>query len=661
MNCPICKGAFRFEIKTERAEEKWRCHRCTKGQWRHSEDFEKLIIAEPTVFRTEVSERTMPSATESTSQETLAMTPNYITNDETMLDALAELEKSSVWYFDIETYSHHLPLNILDKPATDPFRNKIRLITVGTDSTAYTFDITKINDPSPIIIAIPEHYIVGHNLKFDLKTIAYKFGNSVLPAKVFDTMLAAILIYHAENAGGIKRNDSVVGLKAALENHLGIVISKEEQASDWGAVELRPEQVTYALRDVEYLSRLAVTLIHRLNSFTENGALSVPEDELGLVYFIAHLENACVVPLVKAELSGIPMNEAVFGDIEAIQARTEELEKWFVESYGLKPTQVQKIKKMLQKEYHLEIEDTSKETLLPHIGVIPVHDLLDYRELVHQAAFLRRMKTLIVESKLYTNFTQIAAPSGRMSTRPSVQNIPRNLKKIIYKVPDDWVIVRGDFPGVELRLAAEKANEPLLIEAFRKKIDLHKLTASKILGKPIEAITDDERTAAKAPNFGALYGIGKESFQKYAYKQCKVKMTVKQARDVLDKFYAAYPTLRAWQKRTGQTLNGRGGSDIISTIYGRRVKVDKYNLALNVPIQGSGADLIKIAFVNLDKALTQSGLEARIINIIHDEIIVMAKREHKDVVAAMLKKAMEDAANKMMPRFVTEVDVSVTE
>ncbi len=679
-DCPLCKGKYRLEVRKE--PEAWRCSSCTKNQWQRIELFDEIMMTRkssgrPVIipgkstsmieFYLQVHNQLLPRLSPGSTDNAIAskMMPcvldNYITSDEKVGPALESLKSKPVWYFDIETFSDDLPRTPKDKPATDPFRNKIRLITIGNEQVAFTFDIVAISDSLPIIRAIREKYIVGHNLKFDLKTIAVKYGRKHLPDEVFDTMLMATLLHRAREVGVIK--PGTLSLKGVLERYMNEIVSKEEQASDWGAPVLREEQIRYALTDVGCLPSLAAKLVQELNGLATGARERTEPDKLGLINKVAKLENKCLTPLIRAELNGIPINPSIFDDKLQMQEKVAASEERFITKYDLKPTQVAKIRQMLEDDFDLHLSDMKKTTLERFRSVVPVAEVLEYRNAVSGLKFLDRIEKLLQDGKLYTSFSQISSPSGRMATRPSVQSIPRSLKKKIYLPPDGWKIIRGDFPAIELRLAAIKAGENNLIEAFQQGKDPHRMTASGLSGKPESMIGDDdaERKIAKACNFGFLYGMQALSFILYAVQIVGRLLSEKEAEVIRNQFFKSYPQLEKWHRETRYKLNKFGGSGVVTTLYGRKVKVEKITTALNTPVQGSGADLIKDALIRFDKAVIEAGLSARIINIIHDEIVVMAPDREVEQVKGLLQTAMESAADDMIGLFHTPVQPAVFE
>ena len=215
------------------------------------------------------------------------------------------------------------------------------------------------------------------------------------------------------------------------------------------------------------------------------------------------------------------------------------------------------------------------------------------------------------DGRLFPDYMQIGAPTGRMAARkPATQNIPSILKGLMIIPEQGRAIIRIDYPAIELRLAAVIAPEPVFIEVLRAQGDLHKRTASIILGKPENEISESERKQAKPVNFGFDYGMGANRFRLNARTEYGLDITLEQAQNFKNKFLSGYSGLDNWQKRASKRLEASGiigdpkdyknrkfKGFTTSTLYGRKMQVAKYNNALNFPVQGSGADLLKDACV----------------------------------------------------------------
>ncbi|MEO2066090.1 MAG: phage/plasmid primase, P4 family, partial [Desulfurobacteriaceae bacterium] len=230
---------------------------------------------------------------------------SYITEEDKAKKALEKLKDSPVLYLDIETFSKELPTKKGDEPALDPFRNKVRLISLGDGERFFTFDLLRLPEGvvKDLLELISKKLVVGHNLKFDLKTLAYHYGREILPQRTFDTYIAEKLIWNAQNPGRPKKGE--LSLKTLAAKYAGVELDKELQTSNW-AGELSFEQVEYALNDVRVLPQIVKKQVEILNGLSPRKAKPNP---VGLESPVARLEMAFLPVLVEIELSGVPVNE----------------------------------------------------------------------------------------------------------------------------------------------------------------------------------------------------------------------------------------------------------------------------------------------------------------------------------------------------------------
>jgi len=579
----------------------------------------------------------------------------YIFDDEQAKEAIETLKGSRLLYLDLETYSDQPPKNSKDVPALDPFRNKVRLISAGNGVNFYTFDVDKLSDEvvRELLSLLPKKLVIGHNLKFDLKTLAYHYGREYLPERSYDTYLAEKLIWNAQNPE--KAPKGTFSLQSLAKKYLNKTLDKTEQASDFGG-ELTESQIEYALNDVRILPEIVKAQIKLLNSLA--GRKAKEPNEIGLTNLVARLEGKFLPFLVEVELSGIPVNEE-FLKLE-IDKALKEYQNLYIElkqELGINPQSSQKVLSLLKNRYGLNVQSTSKDELLKHKDHPVVAKILKLREAKKLSDAKQYLET--VNGRLYPEFNQIEAHSGRMSAKnPNVQQIPRKLKSNFYKAPQGRAIIKADYPAIELRLAAAIAPDRVMIEAFKEGKDLHKLTASLVSGKPIEQVTKEERQRAKALNFGFIYGMSAKTFKDYAFTNYGVVLTDKEAEEFREKFFNAYPGIAKWHRITADKLNlSDTGVIQVSTLLGRKVAVNRLTNALNVPVQGSGADLLKMACVFFKDFCKEKGIDAQVINLVHDEIVVETSLEDKEAAKELLKQAMEKAANSLITQFTTTVEV----
>jgi DNA polymerase-1 len=262
------------------------------------------------------------------------------------------------------------------------------------------------------------------------------------------------------------------------------------------------------------------------------------------------------------------------------------------------------------------------------------------------------------DGRIHTTFVQIGAATGRLSsTDPNLQNIPIRTElsrriRAAFVAPAGRVLVSADYSQVELRILAHFAADPALLEAFRRKEDVHAATAAETFGVPREQVTADQRRIAKVLNFGIAYGLSA-----YGLSQ-RLGLAPAEGQAIIDRYFARYAAVKAWldatvaeARRTGEvrTLLGRKRAlpDITSRNPGLRQAAER--MAVNTPIQGTAADLAKLAMIRVSAALPREGLEARLLLQVHDELVVEAREGDEEAVARLLAREMAGVAELAVP------------
>lgn len=267
------------------------------------------------------------------------------------------------------------------------------------------------------------------------------------------------------------------------------------------------------------------------------------------------------------------------------------------------------------------------------------------------------------ENRIHTSFNQTITATGRLSsTEPNLQNIPvrtemgREMRRFFIPDGDNRALVDADYSQIELRLLAEISGDEGMIKAFRDGIDIHTVTASQVFGVPVESVTGEMRKRAKAVNFGIVYGISDFSLAQ------DIGVTKRQAAEYIEAYLSRYPKVAEYLRRVVEEAARDG---YVTTLFGRRRYIPELasskkmlrafgeRVAMNSPIQGTAADIIKIAMVNVDKALSESRLDAKLILQVHDELIVDAAEKDADKVRDILKYEMENAVNLSVPLTVS--------
>jgi DNA polymerase-1 len=294
--------------------------------------------------------------------------------------------------------------------------------------------------------------------------------------------------------------------------------------------------------------------------------------------------------------------------------------------------------------YDIPVSDTSKHSLAPYLHNPLVQAITEYRRTAKLlSTFLYSMPQQIhpVTGRLHPKYSQIGAWSGRMSCGgPNIQQIPRDKHfRACFTALKGNKLVIADYSQIELRVVAEISRDERMIRAYRNGEDLHRLTASLISGKHIEAVTKEERQSAKAMNFGLVFAMGAKGLQSYAKETYDVDMTLDQAVQFRNRFFHSYQGVAAWHKRLknnppaqSRTVAGR------KHVYGGQAGLSGL---CNTPVQGSAADIIKNALGRLVDRL--SNTNTKIVAVVHDEIVLETECEKAAQVAGILKDTMESA------------------
>ena len=300
---------------------------------------------------------------------------------------------------------------------------------------------------------------------------------------------------------------------------------------------------------------------------------------------------------------------------------------------------------------------TNAEVLEKLRGKHPIiEEILEYRQLTKlKSTYADGLdKVIAPDGRIHTSFQNTVTATGRLSsTEPNLQNIPvrtelgAELRKMFVAGPG-MVLVDADYSQIELRLLACMAGDQAMIDGFNSGADIHTITASQVFGVPQEEVTPLMRRSAKAVNFGIVYGISPFSLSQ------DIGVTVQQAKEYMDKYFAHYAGVRAYMDGVVEQAKKDG---YVSTLFGRRrwvpeLKSSNFNtrsfgerVALNAPIQGTAADIIKLAMIRVRDRLLRDGLKGRLVLQVHDELIVECPEEGAEAVCALVKEEMEAVAS----------------
>src|SRR5437016_76737 len=554
----------------------------------------------------------------------------------------------------------------LDTETTDldPYLARLRLIQLATPDGIFIIDLNRFVDtdlkrgdalaPLRRLLSSPRPITIAHNAKFDAKFIKYNLGIDVVG--LFDTLLASQLV----SAGDIEERH---GLEAIAARYLNEAVDKSERLTNW-EFELSEAQLEYAARDAAVLIPLRDKLIERIKA-------------LDLVR-CAQLEFECVTPVVDMELAGFFMDKQRWLEQLAIveEKRAElanELQEMLAEGvaqaslFGPPRANInldsqQQVTEALTR-LGIPLPDSTRNwKLQPLAAQYPiVAKLLEYRTM--QKALTSYGQNMIEfinpkTGRLHADFRQIGAPTGRFAcTNPNIQQVPHaaEYRRCFMGHPGSRRLVIADYSQIELRILAEFSGDEGFIEAFNSGADLHRVTAAQVFNVSQDQVTKEQRDFAKRLNFGVVYGIGAQRFS------MMTGLSVTEAENVLRRYFSTYRGLdtylresanRAVSEKQARTGSGRLVRFNFDASDRQQVSMTQRN-GKNAPIQGTSADILKRALRLLKDDLRDTS--AKIVNIIHDEIVVEVNESESKDIAQKVERAMCAAGEE----YLTTVPVKV--
>jgi DNA polymerase-1 len=505
----------------------------------------------------------------------------------------------------------------------------------------------------------PDRTIIGQNLKYDISVLANHGIN--LQARVLDTMLESYVL----NSVASRHNMDDLALK-----YLGVTTVHFEDVAGKGAKQLTFNQIDidqagpYAAEDADITWRLHEVLWPRLQE--EPSLASVYED----------IEIPLVPILSRVERGGVLLDEdQLKKQSKELDKRLKELEQ---EAFGLageefnlgSPKQLQEI--FFEKLQLPVIKKTPKGQ--PSTAEPVLQELaLDYPlpKVIMEYRGLSKLKSTYTDQlpkqisaktgRVHTSYHQAVAATGRLSsTDPNLQNIPirteegRRVRRA-FVAPPGCKVMAADYSQIELRIMAHLSQDDGLINAFREGLDIHKATAAEVFGVALDDVQDDQRRSAKAINFGLIYGMSAFGLAR------QLNIGRGDAQEYIDLYFDRYPGVKAYMDRTRELAAEQG---FVETIFGRRlylpeIKASNFQrrqaaerTAINAPMQGSAADIIKRAMIAVDAWLESTELDARVTMQVHDELVLEVAEADIGDVAEGLVERMSAAAELSIPLLV---------
>ena len=296
--------------------------------------------------------------------------------------------------------------------------------------------------------------------------------------------------------------------------------------------------------------------------------------------------------------------------------------------------------------------------------IVPL--ILQFRKLQKiYSTYIEGFKPLVDKTTglIHTSFNQTVTATGRLSSsEPNLQNIPvredlgKELRKFFVSRHADGVLIGADYSQIELRLLAEFSKAKGLVKAYQEGEDIHTATASKVFGVSVKEVTSQMRSSAKAVNFGIIYGMSEYGLAK------NIKVSPAEARRYINAYFSEYPEVKEYMNKN---VNFARQNGYATTILGRRRYIAEINstnhmiksfgerVAMNMPLQGSSADIIKLAMLGVSNRLKKEGLASKLILTVHDELIIDATKDEAEKVEIILQQEMENAVKLSVPLIVS--------
>lgn len=497
---------------------------------------------------------------------------------------------------------------------------------------------------------------IGHNLKYDYKVL-YKYG--IQPkGKSFDTMIAHYLLNPDMRHGMDVLAETYLNYKPKPIEELIGKKGKNQLTFDRVEIELQKE---YAVEDADVTFQLKQLFAPQL-------------DEVKAKKLFEEIEMPLMEVLADMEIEGIKLDKQVLAQqSEEIGLEIQKLEELIFKDAGEEfnlnsPKQLgdilfdklkldSKAKKTKTGQYA-----TGEEVLVKLKDKHPIiEDILSYRQ-------LQKLKSTYVDAlpnevsadtgRIHTTFSQTVAATGRLaSNNPNLQNIPirseqgREIRKAFVARDENSILVSADYSQIELRIIAELSQDPVMMDAFMKGEDIHKSTAAKVFKVALDEVTREQRSHAKTVNFGIIYGVSAFGLAE------QTGLSRAEAKSLIDAYYETYPILKKYIENQIHLARENG---FVETIFGRRRYLKDINSrnaivrghaernAVNAPIQGSAADIIKIAMIDIHKELT-GNYQTKMLLQVHDELIFDVPKTELESVRTLIKSKMESAVKLNVP------------
>lgn len=621
----------------------------------NEEPAEELVLGTPSP-----SKKTTEEPEDIPSYATLGPTFTYklVNRRDTLQELIAQLEMAPAFAFDTETTGLDI---VADEPIGLSFsvREKEAFYVPLIEPHLEDMDAEEVLEALKPVLTDTVKIKIGHNIKFDWQMLR-NVGITV-EGPFFDTMVAA----HFVNTSERQYNMDACCLR--YFNYKKIKTNTFTDADGLINMMSAPldQLTTYACEDADFTFRLYEHLHAEL--VTSDLLTAFTTVEMPLIPILARMEREGI--FIDSDMLEVLSNELATHETR-LSAKIFEIagEEFNINS----PKQLQTIlfeRLKIHEAAGVKIKKTKSgfSTDVSVLEQLSEHHplpatILDFRSVMKlKSTYVDALPQMIHPrtTRVHTSFHQTGTATGRLSSsEPNLQNIPirsemgRKIRAAFRAQKNDHVLISADYSQIELRILAHLAGDANLAEAFHKGEDIHRATAARIFGVDATEVTSNQRSAAKAINFGIIYGMGPQRLA----RETGVKMS--EAKEFIERYFDNYPGIKAYIQSCIQEAEKHA---FTKTITGRRRHLPEIlskdrmtlknaqNIAINSPVQGSAADLIKIAMVATQKIFETRGLNAKLLLQVHDELLIECPREEATEVRALLKETMENAMQLRVP------------
>ena len=581
----------------------------------------------------------------------------YVSTEAEAQDLLSELMKADRVAFDTETTAREPGMS-----ATDAMTCRLIGFSFATEKGKAWYVDAGLVDVFRPLFADSTKTLIGHNVKFD-RTVLRRYGIG-FGSTPHDTLLEHYCLDAAARHG----------LKDLSERLLGYRMIRFEDVA--GVQERGKPEPTLVGKDLARVTDYAaedadVTL--QLEDLLREKAISLERQGVSTPLTALETEEALVKILCEMECEGVRIDtealKAYGRELDReILAYTQEIRK-FAEP-GFNPDSPRQLGALLFDKLGLTSAkktssgqwSTDERTLSKIVQEHPIVPMiLEYRACTKlKSTYVDKLPTLIdAEGRVHTTFAQAFTETGRLSSSdPNLQNIPirtargRRIRQAFVARDADHVLISADYSQIELRLMAAMSQDTAMLKAFARGEDIHRDTASRVYDVMPAFVTDEQRAKCKTVNFGIIYGISAFGLSQ------RLKVSRKEAADLIETYFRLYPKVKAFM---GTSIDRARAKGYAETVLGRRRTLRDINSrnatarqsaerdAINTPIQGSAADLIKIAMVKVDQALRAENLRAKMVLQIHDELLFDCPKDEADRVKEVVRREMTTALDFGVP------------